>query len=83
MIEHFGEVERAVAATGLSFGEAMRMLAGANITAEEDADDVEAFSTERTFGEPELGARTCEVATSAALNSAKRISPKPICGGQS
>ena len=42
MIEHFGEVERAVAATGLSFGEAMRMLAGANITAEEDADDVEA-----------------------------------------
>src|SRR5208337_714457 len=42
MIEHFGEVERAVAATGLSFGEAMRMLAGANVTAEEDADDVEA-----------------------------------------
>ncbi|MGB8769858.1 MAG: DEAD/DEAH box helicase [Candidatus Korobacteraceae bacterium] len=42
IIEHFGEVERAVAATGLSFGEAMRMLAGANVTAEEDADDVEA-----------------------------------------
>jgi SNF2 family DNA or RNA helicase len=42
MIEHFGKVERAVAATGLSFGEAMRMLAGANITAEEQADDVEA-----------------------------------------
>jgi len=42
MIEHFGKVERAVAATGLSFAEAMRMLAGANVTAEEAADDVEA-----------------------------------------
>jgi len=42
MIEHFGEVERAVAATGLSFAEAMRMLAGAHVTAEEDAGEVEA-----------------------------------------
>jgi superfamily II DNA or RNA helicase len=42
MIEHFGEVERAVAATGLSFAEAMRMLAGANVTAEEDPGEVEA-----------------------------------------
>jgi non-specific serine/threonine protein kinase len=42
MIDHFGEVERAVAATGLSFGEAMRMLAGANVTAGEDAGDIEA-----------------------------------------
>jgi superfamily II DNA or RNA helicase len=42
MIEHFGEAERAAAETGLSFGEAMRMLAGANLAAEEDAGDVEA-----------------------------------------
>ena len=42
MIEHFGEAERAAAETGLSFGEAMRMLAGANVTAEEDVGDVEA-----------------------------------------
>jgi hypothetical protein len=42
MIDHFGEVERAVAATGLSFAEAMRMLAGANVTAGETAGDIEA-----------------------------------------
>jgi superfamily II DNA or RNA helicase len=42
MIEHFGEVERAAAETGLSFGEAMRMLAGANVTAGEDSGTVEA-----------------------------------------
>jgi superfamily II DNA or RNA helicase len=42
MIEHFGEAERAAAETGLSFGEAMRMLAGANVTAGEDVGDVEA-----------------------------------------
>lgn len=33
MIEHFGQVERA-AGNGLSFGEAMRMLAGANVAAD-------------------------------------------------
>jgi superfamily II DNA or RNA helicase len=31
MIEHFGQVERAAAENGLSFGEAMRMLAGADV----------------------------------------------------
>lgn len=34
MLEHFGAVERAAAANGLSFGEAMRMLAGADVTAD-------------------------------------------------
>jgi non-specific serine/threonine protein kinase len=42
MIERFGEAERAAAQTGLGFGEAMRMLAGANVTAGEDAPGVEA-----------------------------------------
>ncbi len=42
MIERFGEAERAVAETGLGFGEAMRMLAGASVTAGEDDGDVEA-----------------------------------------
>ena len=41
MIEHFGEVERTAAETGLTFGEAMRMLAGANVPAGEDTGDVE------------------------------------------
>ncbi len=36
MIEHFGEVERAAAENGLSFGEAMRMLAGADVAADGD-----------------------------------------------
>ena len=31
MLEHFQQVERAAAASGLSFGEAMRMLAGADV----------------------------------------------------
>jgi hypothetical protein len=34
MIDHFGEVERAAAENGLSFGEAMRMLAGADVAAD-------------------------------------------------
>jgi non-specific serine/threonine protein kinase len=38
MLEHFQEVEHAAAASGLSFGEAMRMLAGAEVTAGESAD---------------------------------------------
>src|SRR5216684_7994771 len=42
MIERFGEVEHAAAEGGLSFGEAMRMLAGANIAAGDDDSDVEA-----------------------------------------
>ena len=37
MLEHFQEVERAAAASGLSFGEAMRMLAGAEVAADEGA----------------------------------------------
>ncbi len=42
MIERFGEAERAAAETGLGFGEAMRMLAGASVTTGEDDGDVEA-----------------------------------------
>jgi non-specific serine/threonine protein kinase len=38
MLEHFQEVESAAAASGLSFGEAMRMLAGAEVVAGESAD---------------------------------------------
>ena len=34
MLEHFQMVERAAAASGLSFGEAMRMLAGADVAAD-------------------------------------------------
>ena len=34
MIEHFGQVERAAAENGLSFGESMRMLAGADVAAD-------------------------------------------------
>ena len=34
MIEHFGQVERAAAENGLSFGEAMRMIAGADVGAD-------------------------------------------------
>lgn len=34
MIEHFGAVERTAAESGLSFGEAMRMLAGADVSAD-------------------------------------------------
>jgi non-specific serine/threonine protein kinase len=42
MIEHYGEVERATAGNGLSFAEAIRMLAGADVSAGENAGDVEA-----------------------------------------
>jgi non-specific serine/threonine protein kinase len=38
MLEHFQHVEHAAAASGLSFGEAMRMLAGAEVAAGESAD---------------------------------------------
>lgn len=38
MMEEFQAVERAAAASGLSFGEAMRMLAGADVTPEQSAD---------------------------------------------
>jgi SNF2 Helicase protein len=38
MIEHFGQVERAAAENGLSFGEAMRMLAGADVAADGASD---------------------------------------------
>jgi hypothetical protein len=45
MIERFGEAERAAAETGLGFGEAMRMLAGADVrdhaTAGDDDGDIE------------------------------------------
>lgn len=34
MIEHFGQVERMATENGLSFGEAMRMLAGADVAAD-------------------------------------------------
>jgi non-specific serine/threonine protein kinase len=35
MLEHYQQVERAAAASGLSFGEALRMLAGADVAAED------------------------------------------------
>jgi superfamily II DNA or RNA helicase len=41
MMEHFGEVERAAAESGIPFAEAVRMLAGANVTAREDGGDLE------------------------------------------
>ena len=34
MMEHFREVERAAAENGLGFGEAMRLLAGADVAAD-------------------------------------------------
>ena len=37
MIEHFSEVERKAADQGISFGEAMRMLAGTNVAADGDS----------------------------------------------
>ena len=42
MIEHFGEVERQAAENGLSFGEAMRMLAGAEVAADGASDGIDA-----------------------------------------
>jgi non-specific serine/threonine protein kinase len=39
MLEHFQRVERAAAANGLSFGEAMRMLAGADVKADDGGAD--------------------------------------------
>jgi non-specific serine/threonine protein kinase len=39
MLEHFQVVERAATAGGLSFGEAMRMLAGADVAADGDGAD--------------------------------------------
>jgi superfamily II DNA or RNA helicase len=42
MIERFSKAERTAAETGLGFGEAMRMLAGANVTAWEDAGGIDA-----------------------------------------
>jgi hypothetical protein len=38
MMEHFKEVERTAARNGLGFGEAMRLLAGANVAAGETSD---------------------------------------------
>ncbi len=38
MLEQFQAVERAAATNGLSFGEAMRMVAGAEVTAEDSSD---------------------------------------------
>ena len=80
MIEHFGEVERAAAETGLSFGEAMRMLAGANITAGEDVGTVEADWSQVVAGpwlaETLRGLRSREgldlVDTGTALNGTLR-----------
>ena len=42
MIDHFGEVERKAAENGLSFGEAMRMLAGAEVAADRASDGIDA-----------------------------------------
>jgi non-specific serine/threonine protein kinase len=42
MIDHFGEVERKAAENGLSFSEAMRMLAGAEVAADDTSDAIDA-----------------------------------------
>lgn len=42
MIEHFGEVQRQAAESGLSFGESMRMLAGAEVAANGASDGIDA-----------------------------------------
>ena len=39
MIERFREVERAASENGLSFGEAMRLLAGADVSADDTGDE--------------------------------------------
>ncbi len=41
MLEHYQKAERAAAASGLSFGEAMRMLAGADTAAEDGGRDAD------------------------------------------
>ncbi|HXJ96692.1 MAG TPA: DEAD/DEAH box helicase [Terriglobia bacterium] len=41
MLEHYQKVERAAAASGLSFGEAMRVLAGADVAAEDGGRDAD------------------------------------------
>jgi len=50
MIEHFGDVERAAAESGLSFGEAMRMLAGANLADSDTLDGAESDWAQVTAG---------------------------------
>src|ERR1035437_8267535 len=42
MIEHFGEVEREATAKGISFAEAMRMLAGTDVAADGDSASADA-----------------------------------------
>jgi non-specific serine/threonine protein kinase len=41
MLEHYQKVERSAAESGLSFGEAMRMLAGADVLAEDGGQDAD------------------------------------------
>jgi len=41
MLEHYQKVERAAAASGLSFGEALRMLTGADVAAEDGGRDAD------------------------------------------
>jgi superfamily II DNA or RNA helicase len=50
MIDRFSEAERAAASHGLNFGEAMRLLAGAQIEAADAADEVEADWAQVTAG---------------------------------
>jgi non-specific serine/threonine protein kinase len=52
MIDRFSEAERAAARDGLNFGEAMRMLAGANLDSKDtDADHLEADWAQVTAGD--------------------------------
>jgi non-specific serine/threonine protein kinase len=50
MIDRFSEAERAAARDGLNFGEAMRMVAGAQIDAGNAADEVDADWAQVTAG---------------------------------
>ena len=50
MMEHFRDVEHAAAESGLSFGEAMRMLAGANLAESDTLDGAESNWAQVTAG---------------------------------
>ena len=54
MLDRFGEVERAALANGLSFGEAMRMVAGANAAGAEEATEVDCADWSQVVAGPWL-----------------------------
>jgi hypothetical protein len=75
-LEHFRQVERAVAAGGLSFGEAMRLVAGADIGAQAEA------AADRDWSQVSAGPWLAE--TLKALRSPEglaRVDPGPALQG--